>query len=273
MLETKGAYLKPLFLSGMYSTKGINKEINLKTIDDLNFPKDCKINFDLKLVDLFKEMSKNKVPVKELLKSEYFKIKEDIGHKPMLMDIFSESNYPVKMYLQTFGSWLNFKDEIDELDDIEKEWTKNIIGEFLKEIEKTSMTKSYKIPVLLSFVKDGFFKPVVRVDDVIHYFKSFYLKNKRYLIDIQDKGNKDWQKWNFDKLKKFVLANPLHFLSSGQSRKYFDLNTEKGIFSLNKDIIDYIEKNPEKKEHLKKCFTDRVQYRLKNYFKRKYLED
>jgi len=225
------------------------------------------------LVDLFKEMSKNKIPIRELLKTEYFKIKDDIGHKPMLMNIFSESNYPVKMYLQTFGSWLNFKEEINELNDIEKEWTKNLIGDVLKEIEKTSMTKSYKVPVLLSFVKEGTFKPTIEIDEVIHYFKAFYLKNERYLIDIQDKANKNWQKWNFNKLKKFVLSNPLHFLSSGQSRRFFNLDIDKGSFSLSQDIINYIEQNPQKNKYLIDCFTDRIHYRLKSYFKRKYLED
>jgi hypothetical protein len=268
----KGAYLKPILLTGNLPNKEMIKEINHSTIDNLDFPKDCKINFDLKLVDIFKKMSKNKIPIKEILKQEYYRIKEDLQTIPTIMDIFSESNYPVKIYLEKFSSWLRFKFEINELSLIEKNWLNTEIEYLLQEIEKTSMTKSYKIPVLLSFIKGNILKTSLKIDDIISNFKQFYQSNERYLIDIQDKSNKNWQQWKFEKLKKFVMNNPINFLSSGKSKEFFILDLEQNTFSFNNKIIDIIGNfTKEEKNEFIKAFEDRIYYRLKNYFKRKYL--
>ena len=262
----KGAYLKPVYLTGKITPKNLTNY----NMNDFELPENCNINFDFKLIDLFKEMTKNKISIKEQLKEEYFKIKESIQNRPKIMDIFQESNYPVNIYLQFFQNWLNFKIEIEESEEYEKKWTKNIVGNFLEEIEKTAMTKSYKIPVFLSFIDGQKINCSVKIDDIVKKFKSFYIENKIYLKDIQDKTNSDWQSWNDEKLEKFILKNPLHFLSSGQSKEFFNVDLEKRIFYLNEELKEHIEKE---NILIKEAFSDRVNYRLNNYFRRKYSEE
>lgn len=110
-------------------------------IDEINLPEDCVANFDFKLIDLFEEMRKND-PLKERMKDKYFRLKNILGRRPMRLDIYQGSDIPIREYLKK--GYLRFLYELDELDEVEKTWLNTIGEEFLREVEKTSMSKSYK---------------------------------------------------------------------------------------------------------------------------------
>ncbi|NLY66250.1 MAG: hypothetical protein GX069_01685 [Tissierellia bacterium] len=110
-------------------------------IDEIDLPEDCVANFDFKLIDLFEEMRKND-PLKERMKDKYFRLKNILGRRPMRLDIYQGSDIPIREYLKK--GYLRFLYELDELDEVEKTWLNTIGEEFLREVEKTSMSKSYK---------------------------------------------------------------------------------------------------------------------------------
>lgn len=60
----------------------------------------------------------------------------------MRLDIYQGSDIPIREYLKK--GYLRFLYELDELDEVEKTWLNTIGEEFLREVEKTSMSKSYK---------------------------------------------------------------------------------------------------------------------------------
>jgi len=110
-------------------------------IDEIDLPEDCVANFDFNLIDLFEEMRKND-PLKERMKDKYFRLKNILGRRPMRLDIYQGSDIPIREYLKK--GYLRFLYELDELDEVEKTWLNTIGEEFLREVEKTSMSKSYK---------------------------------------------------------------------------------------------------------------------------------
>ena len=68
----------PFLLSGEpYSREAAER----KEQKDFDFPLDCVVDFDMRLIDLFKEMAARKETKKERIRGEYFRIKEFLGGK------------------------------------------------------------------------------------------------------------------------------------------------------------------------------------------------
>src|SRR5690606_6432986 len=132
-------------------------------IDEMDLPEDCVANFDFKLIDLFEEM-RRKDPLRERMKDEYYRLKNQLGRRRMRVDMYQGSDIPIREYLKK--GYLRFLYELGELDEVEETWINTIGEEFLMEVEKTSMSKSYKIPVLLSLVKNGVMVTDVSIEEV-----------------------------------------------------------------------------------------------------------
>ena len=64
---------------------------------------------------------------------------------------------------------------------------KNVI-DFINTIKSTSMSKSYKIPLLWAFYNNGNIKLKINEDDIYNSFKEFYSKNENSK-DLQNQKN------------------------------------------------------------------------------------
>ncbi|TCO69064.1 DEAD/DEAH box helicase family protein [Marinisporobacter balticus] len=265
----KGSNLKPLYLMGAYDHKDPNGKGMLPTDKDFILPEGCTANFDLKLVDYFKEINDKKEPLKEKLMQEYDKIKENLNRVPSIMDMYENANYPVHIYLKTFESWYRGLEEKGDLNDTQLSWKDTIVEQFLEELEKTSMSKSYKIPTLLSLIEETRLEVSVSAEDIGKSFKTFY-SDDLHGKDLNNKNHRGWQSWNLRKFKNLAVNKPIHFLSNGKSKKFFNYDADSEIFSLVKALHEYINLY---NEELLMEIKDRLQYRNINYFHRKYMED
>ena len=79
--------------------------------------------------------------------------------------------------------YLGFLDKYNELSEEEKE-IKEIAGDFLNMLERTKLTKSYKIPLLMAFIKGNRIAQCVSEDEIYESFKNFY-NNPKYAIDME----------------------------------------------------------------------------------------
>lgn len=57
--------------------------------DTSAFPDDCLVDFDMKLIDLFAEMDRKHLKLKDQIINEYFRVKELLGRRPDRMDFFT----------------------------------------------------------------------------------------------------------------------------------------------------------------------------------------
>ncbi|WP_204689541.1 hypothetical protein, partial [Fusobacterium mortiferum] len=169
----------------------------------------------------------------------------------------------VHMYIKTFKSWYNFQKEIGVLNEQQKNYSQKAI-EFLSFLESTSMTKSYKMPLFLAL-----FDTLNReqsIEKIGEYFKKFY-QNKRYAKDLNNKKHMEWENWSNKKFEKLAEENPIkHLTEKDKNMEYFTY--EDRIFSLNKELYEEILRNKE----LLKEIRERIEYRVINYFSRKYME-
>lgn len=254
----KRAHYIPKLLSG---ENPINSKKDYSRINEMDYPDDCYVNFDFKLIDLFDELRRND-PLKERMKVEYFRLKNYLGRRPLRKDIYEGIDINIKEYLRE--GYLKFLQEIDELNKIEESWIGTIAEEFLIEIEKTSMAKSYKIPTLMSFIKDDNIKSKVTSEEVGIIFMNYYKNNKLHQKDLNNKRHNDWENWSLDKFINEAVRNPIKYLSNKKFFNYDEINKE---FCLKEDLHKYLDNN------LKLHFEDILKYRNTDYFRKRFKED
>jgi superfamily II DNA or RNA helicase len=257
----KRAHFVPKILSGENPFESKKKSSNIK---DFKFPKDCNIQFDFKLINLFKELERTD-PIRKQMTEEYFRMKALLNRRPLRVDIYEGVDLDFNHFRlksnHGFNGYFDFLKYIKELTEEEKNWIGKIPELFLKELNKTSMSKSYKIPVLQTFIGEEGLKNKVSLRDIGLNFQIFYQDNKLHQKDLNNKRHKGWENWNTEKFMKEALMNPIKFLNKSEFFNYDEINKE---FRLKDEIINYNSKM------LKRHFEDIIEYRKINYFARRY---
>ena len=63
-------------------------------------------------------------------------------------------------------------------------------------IETTSMSKTYKMPVLLAFYNNGDIKMDIDEEDIYKSFYEFYQQGSNKVDMLKDKSTKDFMEWD-----------------------------------------------------------------------------
>ena len=237
--------------------------------DTSAFPDECLVDFDMKLIDFFAEMDKKHLKLKDQIVNEYFRVKELLGRRPDRMDLFTymdDGIYETAIAHSKdnpFKRYLEFLKEIDELNQDEEVFCKGIGREFISLLENTSMSKVYKMPVLMAFYNHGNILMEVSETQLLSSWKEFFSTGTNWK-DL-DK-NMTIQKYNdiSDKehLKK-ILSMPVHFLL--ESGKGFFVKKDGVAIGLREELRPLID-NPVMICQMK----DVIDYRTMEYYQRRY---
>ena len=239
--------------------------------DRLLFPDDCLVDFDMKLIDLFAEMDKKHLKLRDQVINEYFRVKEFLGKRPSRMDLFTymdDNIYETAIRHSKdnpFKKYLEFLNDLGELNQIEEEFYKGIGREFISLLENTNMSKVYKMPVLMAFYNNSNVLMEVSEKQLLSSWKEFFSTGTNWK-DL-DK-NMTLQKYkdisDKDHLKK-ILAMPVHFLL--ESGKGFFVRNDEMVLGLREELCPLID-NPVMTQQMK----DVIDYRTMDYYQRRYRE-
>ena len=237
--------------------------------DTSAFPDDCLVDFDMKLIDFFAEMDKKHLKLKDQIVNEYFRVKEFLGRRPDRMDLFTymdDGIYETAIAHSKdnpFKRYLEFLKELDELNQDEEVFCKGIGREFISLLENTSMSKVYKMPVLMAFYNHGNILMEVSEEQLLSSWKEFFSTGTNWK-DL-DK-NMTIQKYNDisdrEHLKK-ILSMPVHFLL--ESGKGFFVKKDGAAIGLREELRLLID-NPVMICQMK----DVIDYRAMDYYQRRY---
>ena len=240
--------------------------------DTLRFPDDCLVDFDMKLIDLFAEMDRKHLKLKDQIINEYFKVKELLGKRPTRLDLFTYMDDNIYEAAIThskdnpFKRYLEFLNDLGELNQIEVAFYKGIGREFITLLENTNMSKVYKMPVLMAFYNNSNVLMEVSEKQLLSSWKEFFSTGTNWK-DL-DKSM-TLQKYNNisdkDHLKK-ILAMPVHFLL--ESGKGFFVKNDDMILGLREELRPLID-NPVMIQQMK----DVIDYRIMDYYQRRYREN
>lgn len=271
VLDFIGNYEKagraPFLLSGgKTSAEGV-----VHGYHDIEYPDDCIVDFDMRLIDLFRELGKKSLSVKERIKSEFYKVKELLDGKiPTRMELFTYMDDDIYQYCikhakeNPFRGYMEFLHEMNELSAEEEEVYSGIGREFLTMVETTDMQKVYKMPVLYSFYNSGDMRLAVTDEEVLAAWKEFFDNGINWRDFAADITYADYQAMTDKQHLSKAKNMPIKFLKA--SGKGFFIEKEGYALAL-RDNLEGIIGNEAFKSHLK----DILEYRTMEYYRRRYI--
>ena len=271
VLDFIGNYEKAGRVRFLLTGRTLGKNEYYNPADRSAFPDDCLIDFDMKLIDLFSEMDKKHLKVRDQIRNEYYRVKEFLGRIPSRMDLFTYMDDDIYRVAIThskdnpFKRYLDFRKELGELTEEENLLYSGIGREFINLIENTNMSKVYKMPVLMAFYNHGNVRSQVSEEELLDSWKEFFSTGTNWK-DL-DRGI-TYEKYcsisDKEHIKK-ILQMPVHFLQ--ESGKGFFVKKEGTALALKEDLTDVI-LQPAFGEQMK----DVIEYQAMDYYRRRYEE-
>ena len=238
-------------------------------IDELDLPDECIVDFDMRLIDLFREMDRKQMKLRDQIRNEYFRVKDFLGHRPTRVELFTYMDdviYQKAIERTKDNPFRNYIDYLNSLGELTEEETVlfNSIGkECIHIVETTNMSRVYKMPVLMAFCDHGKIRTKVTDKQLLASWKEFFNTGLNWK-DLDPKLTYEEYKnlsdqWHIRK----IMQMPVHFLQ--ESGKGFFVQSKDAALALRGDM-EKIVKLPCFYQH----FDDAIKYRALDYYQRRY---
>lgn len=261
----KKANLVPFLLSGKeYSASECKKNKQ----GDYEFPEECIVDFDFKIIDIFKKQAESEMKVKDKVKEQFEVVSQMLGYRPSRVELFTYMDDEVYQNIRSkamnpFSNYLEYIKENDKLTHDEEILYNSRGREFINMIETTSMSKTYKMPVLLAFYNYGDVKMKISEDDIYKSFYNFYRKGSNKVDMLKDKGTREFETWDKKKYVSLANNNLIKFLLKTHGE--FFKEKEQCLIALQDDLKDIISN-----EAFKKHMKDAIDFRVESYYKNRF---
>lgn len=225
-------------------------------------PVDCEINLEIEVINLLDELSRKKLPHRDQLLRSFQGMKNELGRIPTYLELHLHGSSNSVEYRNEFGSYIGFLHWADYLTPAESEVYYNFEA-WVRDVEKTVMSKSYKMIVLLYMLERGVdsWTKSVTPGEVAPFFHR-YLTEKEYRKRIDFSDRESQRLWTYDdeSVSQLVARMPM---TKWGSAKGSMTAFEDGDFSLK------ITPTPDESSILHKWTYEICQYRLHAHFERK----
>ncbi len=225
-------------------------------------PELCELDLDVRVIDLLEEMRRKRQPRREKLLHDYQELKQELGRRPTYLELHLHGRSEAKEYRDEFKSYVGFLYWVDELSEREKEVFLKYES-WLVEVERTTMTKSYKMVVLQAMLNRGpsrWHLPMTP-NEVAPFFHQYFMeKEYRKRIDFSDGETKRLWQYDEQKVAKLIAKMPMTKWSGSSNGL---VSFENNVFSLNFSIA------PANEATLYQWTQEICEYRLHVYFERR----
>mgnify|MGYP000304515811 CR=1 FL=1 len=237
--------------------------------DWTDFPDDCMIDFDLELIDLFAEMDKRTLRVKDCIRGEYYRVKNLLDKSPSRLELFTymdDDVYQLAMQHSKenpFNFYLDYKKNLNELSEEEKEFLQGEGYKFVCLIETTKMSKVYKMPVLMAFYNHGDIRMEVTEQQLLESWKEFFSTGTNWKDLDKDMTYEKYMAISDKEHINKILKMPVNYLQlSGDG---FFVKRDGCALALSEKLQDVID-NPVFVDQMR----DVIRYRTMDYYQRRY---
>lgn len=270
VLDFIGNYEKAGRVRFLLTGKTFSETKTYNPADRTDYPDDCMIDFDLELIDLFAEMDKRTLRVKDCIRGEYYRVKNLLDKSPSRLELFTymdDDVYQLAMQHSKenpFKRYLDYKKELDELSEDELAFLQDIHGrDFIHLIETTNMTKVYKMPVLMAFYNHGDIRMEVTEQQLLASWKEFFSTGTNWKDLDKDMTYEKYMAISDKEHINKILKMPVHFLQLSGSG--FFVRREGCALALSEKLQGVIDNQ---------VFVDQmrdvIEYRTMDYYQRRY---
>ena len=269
VLDFIGNYEKAGRVRSLLTGRTLAETQQYHPADRSAYPDDCLIDFDMKLIDLFDQMDKKQLKVKDQIRNEFYRVKEMLGKRPSRIELFTYMDDDIYQMAIThakenpFKRYLEYLKGMRELTSEEETFCQGIGREFISLIENTNMSKVYKMPVLMAFYNHGNVRLAVSEEELLESWKEFFNIGTNWKdLDAELTYHEYLEISDKEHVKK-ILQMPVHFLM--ESGKGFFVKKEGSALALREKLADVIG-NPVFVGQMK----DVIEYRVMDYYQRRY---
>ncbi|WP_139904817.1 DEAD/DEAH box helicase family protein [Clostridium thermarum] len=259
----KKANLIPFLLTGKAKIPAKVKASGVIPSEE-EYPEDCFIHIDFRLVDIFKRMAEQTKKLEDKIIEEFYRIKEDLGHRPSRLELLTYMddeiyiNMKSKAKVNVLNDYLGFLDRIEELEEEENGLVGTVAHDFLKKIETTVMTQTYKMPLLLAFYNKGRLKLELTDKDIYENFRDFYNRGSNGIDLLRNASTKNYKSFG-EKEYLRIAKNPKDAFINGASEFFYE---KDGLYCLSDKLADF-KNNSQFLRH----FKDTIGYRTRRFYK------
>lgn len=239
---------------------------------EIGYPDDCIVDFDMQLIDLFREIDKKSLSVKKRIEQEYYRVKELLdGKVPTRMELFTNMDTDIYEYCMKhskenpFKRYMDFLYEMHELSKEELQVYSGMGREFLHLIEMTDMQKVYKMPILYGFYNEGNVRLAITDDELLESWKKFFNHGTNWKDFPNVFSYEEYQKITDKQHLSKAKSMPIKFLKS--SGKGFFVDKAGYALAIRDELADVIKINSFKAQ-----MKDIIEYRTMEYYRRRYVE-
>lgn len=262
----KKAHYKVALVTGRMESDNdpaaIKKMLQEFASGELALPPGVAIHFDLEAINLMKAIASIREPRRQLLAEDYREVETALGYAPSMLELHRHGRYDVRAYRQEFGSWFKLLQSQERLTAIDQALEAEA-GPFLLELEKTAMTKSYKMVVLSVFLEAGGLQRPVPIEELVAGFRDFFTSSRKHARDLVGTEIEAIDQVSDDRLKAYLERNPLAAWTNagknGERSVYFAYDASLGHFTFvgpkASDTVAYAA-----------AIEGRVEFRLAEYF-------
>lgn len=232
----KSFFRKPEALFGIGVTNKERKDF-LKKVKSgrLNLPDGCFINVDLEAINFMEEFVKNRIDSQVEL---YQDLQESHGSRPSIAE-FYQAGGKIQTVRQEYGQWFSMVESQNDLNQDEINCLSSNF-DFFAEIEKTPMTKSYKMILLKAMLElDGFLKPTTteiiarKSFEIIKRHRPLQYDLPEEFKDINKLNQSDLSKWH-----SYWKGNPINaWIGGNRNTGYFYFELNDGIFKFKDNLF------------------------------------
>ncbi len=238
----------------------------------ITYPEGCLVDFDMDVIDLFQEMDKQKQSLATKLDEEFDRIQGLLeGKVPSRMELFNYMDGSIyQQCLQhskenIFKHYFSYKKTRGLLNEAEAELEQGLGKDFLHLLETTSMSKVYKMPVLLAFYNGGQVRMAVTEQELLASWLNFFNTGTNWR-DLKPQGSReDYLRISEKEHLRNIIKNPVNFLK--KSGEGFFVSLPGYAIALHADLRELVGKPAFVRE-----MKDIIDYRTADYYQRRYLE-
>ena len=269
VLDFIGNYEKAGRVRFLLTGKTFSETKTYNPADRTDFPDDCMIDFDLELIDLFAEMDKRTLRVKDCIRGEYYRVKNLLDKSPSRLELFTYMDNDVyQLAMQhskenPFNFYLDYKNNLNELSEEGKEFLQGEGYKFVCLIETTKMSKVYKMPVLMAFYNHGDIRMEVTEQQLLASWKEFFSTGTNWKDLDKDMTYEKYMAISDKEHINKILKMPVNYLQlSGDG---FFVKRDGCALALSEKLQDVID-NPVFVDQMR----DVIRYRTVDYYQRRY---
>ncbi|WP_068805707.1 DUF3427 domain-containing protein [Thauera phenolivorans] len=218
----------------------------------LELPADCYINYDLKLIEFLKSLDGHGIA------REYEALKKGLGRRPTLAEFYRSGASLARMRKEN-TSWFGLVQSMNDLDEAELA-VHAAHPDFLRELETTAMTKSFKMVLLEAFQELDGWRAAPTLAQLAERSWQVLQRRRPLLADLPETPD-DTEEGTSAAWRRYWQSNPVNAWIGGNqgknARTFFRIEGERfePAFSV----------APERREILAGMAQELIDYRFAAY--------